>query len=60
MDGLKVSVVEGEDGELIQLYDPKQSLSVVQLRKDLKRLRTLPIIYHIFDLFGVFVIMFNQ
>ncbi|KAF8373030.1 hypothetical protein PRIPAC_79459, partial [Pristionchus pacificus] len=34
----EVSVVEGEDGELIQLYDPKQSLSVVQLRKDLKRL----------------------
>ncbi|GMS95649.1 hypothetical protein PENTCL1PPCAC_17824 [Pristionchus entomophagus] len=34
----EVSVVEGEDGELVKLYDPKTSLSVVQLRKDLKRL----------------------
>ncbi|GMR47620.1 hypothetical protein PMAYCL1PPCAC_17815, partial [Pristionchus mayeri] len=34
----EVSVVEGEHGEMIELYDPKTSLSVVQLRKDLKRL----------------------
>ncbi|GMT23563.1 hypothetical protein PFISCL1PPCAC_14860, partial [Pristionchus fissidentatus] len=34
----EVSVVEGEDGQMIKLFDPKTTLSVSQLRKDLKRL----------------------
>ncbi|GMS93617.1 hypothetical protein PENTCL1PPCAC_15792, partial [Pristionchus entomophagus] len=34
----KVSEVEGEDGEVIKLFDHKTSLSIIELKKDLVRL----------------------